>query len=74
MAFVDPDKSNMYVVISGEGKTGKVSSVKMVFTAPLIEAHPVSIKENASALTTTNMPRGRLVLNMWVIMYAGTDK
>ena len=73
-AFVDPDKSKMYVVISGAGKVGNVSSARIDLTAPLIEPHPVNAKDRTTLDTMTDKARLFLLSNMCLSMYDGTDR
>jgi hypothetical protein len=73
-AFVEPDKSKIYVVISGAGKVGNVSSARIDLTAELKEPHPVNVKERTKAITMVDRSRFFRLSHMGISMLAGTDK
>ncbi len=74
IALVEPDRSNMYVVISGDGSVGKTSSASIDFTAPEIEPHPVKTNESKTSVITDVKLFFRVVGDMGISMYAHADK
>ena len=67
-AFVEPDKSKIYVVNSGAGKVGKVSSERIDLSEPLSEPHPVSTSDRVRPTTTIDILPGCFRLNMCISM------
>lgn len=67
-AFVEPDKSKIYVVNSGAGKVGNVSSARIDFSELLNEPHPVSTSDRTSPITMMANLTGCFPLNMCVSM------
>lgn len=74
MAFVEPDKSKIYVVISGDGIEGNVSSARIVFTAPLMEPQPVRTNESAKVMIKKDNLGVFRELSMPIIMHPSGDK
>jgi hypothetical protein len=53
--FVDSDKSNIYVAISGLGNVGKVSSERIDLRFALIDAQPLNVIEAMTIHTKIEM-------------------